>query len=62
MTILNRQVKKIFKVEAEGDVVYIQAMSESQARLRLDEVMGYIPESLLKFTEVKKLPKGEEFL
>lgn len=53
---------KIFKVEAEGDVVYIQAKDESYARQRLTEVMGAIPDSLVKYTVVKKLPKGEEFL
>lgn len=53
---------KIFKVEACGDVLYIKAPHQSDALRKLEEKMGPIPSSLLKWSEVKKLPKGEEFL
>lgn len=53
---------KIFKIEAEGDVVYIRADDQDSARIRLTAAMGPIPESLLTWTEVKKLPPGEEYL
>jgi hypothetical protein len=54
--------KHIFKVEAEGDVVYIEAEDKKAATARLTEVMGPIPASLLKWSSVDKLPKGEELL
>jgi hypothetical protein len=53
---------KIFKVEAQGDIVYINAESESAARQYLNEEMGEIPRSLLKFSVVDALPDDEEFL
>jgi hypothetical protein len=53
---------KIFKVEAEGDVLYIQAPTKEDAHLQLTEKLGPIPNYLLKWSEVKKLPKGEDFL
>ncbi len=55
-------VKTIYKVEAEGDVVYIEAVDKKAAEARLIEVMGPIPKSLLKWGTVSKLPKGEELL
>ena len=55
-------MKHIFKVEAEGDTVYIEAVDKETALARLTEVMGPIPKSLLKWSSVSKLPKGEEFL
>ena len=54
--------KHIFKVEAEGDTVYIEAEDKKAALARLTEVVGPIPESLLKWSSVSKLPKGEELL
>jgi hypothetical protein len=53
---------KIFKVAAYGDKVYIQAKTKEDAKKRLFDVMGAIPEELLSFSEISKLPKGEEFL
>ena len=53
---------KIFKVEAEGDTMYIKRETLAEAKARLAEICGDIPPSLLKWTEVPKLPKGEEFL
>jgi hypothetical protein len=53
---------KIFKVEAQGDTLYIQAPTQEDAKIELSEKIGYIPECLLTWSEVKKLPKGEQFL
>ncbi len=55
-------MKHIFKVEAEGDTVYIEAEDKKTAHARLTEIMGPIPSSLLKWSSVEKLPKGEELL
>ena len=52
----------IFKIDAEGDTVYIEAKDKTDAYGRLCEVMGPIPQSLLTFTQIKKLPTGEELL
>lgn len=57
-----KQKDKIFKVEAQGDTLYIQAPTKADAHLQLTEKIGPIPERLLKWSEVKSLPKGEEFL
>jgi 2-methylisocitrate lyase-like PEP mutase family enzyme len=54
--------KHIFRVEAEGDTVYIEAEDKKAAIARLTEVMGPIPASMLKWGTVDKLPKGEELL
>jgi hypothetical protein len=53
---------KIFKVEAVGDTLYFKAPSLDYAKKRLWDVMGSVPEQLLKWTEVKRAPKGEEIL
>jgi hypothetical protein len=53
---------KIFKVEAEGDTMYIQAPDKDSARVRLFKFTGEMPENLLTWSEVDALPKGEEFL
>jgi hypothetical protein len=58
----NKEIMKIFKVEAQGDTLYIQANHQSDALRQLEEFSGPIPSSLLTWSEVKKLPKGEEFL
>jgi hypothetical protein len=60
--ILNEHDDKIFKVKAQGDTFYIQAPTKEDAHLQLTEKIGTIPERLLTWTEVTKLPKGEEFL
>lgn len=57
-----KEALKIFKVEAQGDVLYIQANHQSDALRQLEESMGPIPSSLLTWSEVVKLPEGEEFL
>ena len=53
---------KIFKVEAQGDTLYIQAKDQSDALRQLEEFVGPIPSSLLTWTEIAELPSGEEFL
>ena len=53
---------KIYKCDAQGDTVYIRAKSEEQAREILFGSMGEIPDSLLTWSTVEKLPEGEEFL
>jgi hypothetical protein len=60
--ILNEHDDKIFKVEAYDDTLYIQAPTKEDAHLQLTEKIGFIPEHLLTWTEVNKLPKDEEFL
>jgi len=52
--------KKIFKCEAEGDVLYFKASSEDKAKKKLFDLMGEIPESLLTWTEISELPEGAE--
>jgi hypothetical protein len=52
----------IFKVEAEGDVMFIKAGDLADAKRKLLAVMGPIPESMLTWTEVEALPAGEEFM
>ena len=54
--------KKIYKCEAEGDVVYILAVCEDDAEGILFSKMGDIPTQLLKWSVVDELPEGEEFL
>jgi len=54
--------KAIFKIEAEGDTVYVHAYDRNEAKDRLFEIIGDIPEYLLTISEVDALPEGEEFL
>ena len=53
---------EIWKCEAEGDVVYIQAENLAGAQARFKKVIGYVPLSILKWTKIDALPKGEEYL
>ena len=57
-----KEAMKIFKVEAQGDILYIRASHQSDALRQLEEFSGPIPSSLLTWSEVIKLPKGEKFL
>lgn len=52
----------IYKVDAIGDTMYIQAESQEEAQEKLFETTGEIPEGLLSWSIVNKLPKGEELL
>ena len=55
-------IVKIFKIDAQGDTVFVKADSEKNAIARLTEFMGEIPRSLLTIEVVDALPTGEEFL
>lgn len=54
--------RKIFKVEAEGDTMYINSDDLTQAKARLLKMVGPIPVHYLTWTEVTELPEGEAFL
>lgn len=53
---------KIWKIEAEGDVVYVEAQDRSHAIAVLDQKVGRIPRHLITLEEVPVLPEGEELL
>lgn len=57
-----KDATKIFKVEAQGDTLYIRANHQSDALRQLEEFTGPIPSSLCTWSEIAKLPSGEEFL
>ena len=51
-----------WKVEAQGDTLYIDAEKLEDAKLQLTEKIGEIPEKLLRWTEVNAKPDDEEWL
>lgn len=53
---------KIFKVEAQGDTMYMKAEDQQAAERYLFKTVGEIPRSLLTWTEVDKVPEDEELL
>lgn len=53
---------EIWKVEAEGDTLYIHANNQHDASQQLKHAMGPIPASLLTWTKIDALPEGEEYL
>jgi hypothetical protein len=53
---------KIFEVEVEDDMIYIQADTQQDAKAKFNEKMGDISVELLTWKEVESLPDGEEFL
>jgi hypothetical protein len=57
-----KEATKIFKVEAQGDALYIRANHQSDALRQLEEFSGPIPSSLLTWTELARLPDGENLL
>ena len=57
-----KEQPKIFKCEAQGDTLYIQATHQADALRILEEHVGPIPSSLLTWTIIKTLPKSEELL
>jgi len=59
---MNDQPLKIFKVEACDDVVYVKAPTLRAAKAHITRVVGWVPKSLLTFTEVVSLPKNEIYL
>lgn len=63
LTNKEKTVSKIFKMEAQGDVMYVRAENETEARGELTQAIGEeIPDSLLTISEVNELPEGEEVL
>lgn len=56
------KILKIFKVDAQNDTVYVRAKDAESAYNKIVKVFGFIPESLMTLTEIKKLPKGETLL
>jgi hypothetical protein len=53
---------KIFKVDVEGDTIYIQAKTLRAAQDRFTSFMGEFPDGLLTWVEVDDAPEGEDFL
>lgn len=49
-----------WKVEAQGDTVYIQAPTLPDAELRFTEAFGNVPAYLVKWTLIDTIPDGEE--
>jgi len=55
-------MKKIWEVSAMGDRMYYDAETLEEAKARFRRMVGdELPESMLKWREVPKLPKGESF-
>ena len=52
-------VLPLFKVEAEGDIVYFEAPSAEDAKNSIVEALG-IPPHYLTVTQIDELPEGEE--
>lgn len=50
----------IYKVKAQGDTLYFKGWSQSDALRQLEEMCGPIPSSLLKWSQIKKLPKNAQ--
>ena len=57
-----RKGKVIFKCDAQGDTVYIEAVSEQEAEQILFKKLGRVPRRLLRWSQVEDLPEGEELL
>lgn len=55
-------MSKIFKAEAEGDVMYISAGSLNEAERKIQQACGPIPSSMIQWSEVNELPEGEQFM
>lgn len=52
----------LFKVEAQGDTVYVRCDDGRDVPDILRKWMGNIPEGLYEVTKVDRLPAGEEAL
>lgn len=50
----------IFKAEAEGDSMYVEADTRAEAYKKLNDFVGGIPSYLIKWTDDVELPEGEE--
>lgn len=53
---------QLWKVEAQGDVVYVQASCLSDAEAVIARIMGAECVALCGFDKVDALPEGEEVL
>lgn len=54
--------KRIFKVEAEGDVLYFAAENLEDAKRQFAAMLGPVPAVLLTWTEIEELPDDEDFV
>lgn len=52
----------VFRVDAQGDTLYIEAASQKEARAILVRYLGEISASLLTWSGPMPLPEGEEAL
>jgi hypothetical protein len=58
----NLEKRMIFKVEAQGVTLYIEAESRADASKQFEEKIGPIPSSMLTWTDDVELPDEEELL
>ena len=49
-----------WKVEAQGDTIYIQAPTFDDAELKFIEAFGRVPKKLVTWTQIDSIPEGEE--
>ena len=49
-----------WKVEAEGDEVYVEARTIDEAERKFENAFGVIPKKLVKWTLIEELPEGQE--
>jgi hypothetical protein len=52
----------IWKVEAEGDTVYVRGETLDEAERKFNDAFGFIPEQLVTWMIVSDIPDGEEFI
>ena len=52
----------IWKVEAEGDTVFVRGATIDEAEHKFENAFGFIPKKLVTWTEVDDIPDGEEFI
>lgn len=53
---------KVFRVDAQGDTLYINAPTLKEAQAVLCRHMGDIPQNMLRWSGQVRLPDGEEAL
>lgn len=49
-----------WKVEAQGDTIYVQAPTLDDAELKFIEAFGRVPKKLVTWTLIEAIPDGEE--
>lgn len=52
----------IWRIEAEGDTVFVRGETIDQAERKFENAFGFIPKKLVTWTKVDVLPDGEEFI